>query len=159
MIQDVTHSKYSHVGMIYIQEGISYVMEAVQPVKITPLEEFIQRGVNAEYTVMRYSEDLSEEDLNHMHAYGYSQIGKDYDSRFQWSNTTMYCSELVYKIYEAVGVELCEKNTFAHYNLSSAEVQSAIRRRYKTELDFDEEVVTPVDLSKSTLLYTVFDNY
>ena len=29
MIQDVTHSKYSHVGMIYIQEGISYVMEAV----------------------------------------------------------------------------------------------------------------------------------
>ena len=159
MIQDVTQSKYSHVGIIYIKDGETYVMEAVQPVKVTPLNVFIERGVESEYTVMRYKGNLSEEDLNKMYEYGSSQLGKNYDSKFQWSDNTMYCSELVYKIYETVGVELCDKKTFSNYNLSSKEVQTAIKNRYNTELDMNEIVVTPVDLSNSNLLTTVFDNY
>jgi len=159
MIQDVTQSKYSHVGIIYIKDGETYVMEAVQPVKVTPLDVFIERGVDSEYTVMRYKGNLSEEDLNKMYEYGSSQLGKNYDSKFQWSDNTMYCSELVYKIYETVGVELCDKNTFSDYNLSSKEVQTAIKKRYNTELDMNETVVTPVDLSNSNRLTTIFDNY
>ena len=159
MIQDVTQSKYSHVGIIYIKDGETYVMEAVQPVKVTPLDVFIERGVGSEYTVMRYKGNLSEEDLNKMYEYGSSQLGKNYDSKFQWSDNTMYCSELVYKIYETVGVELCDKNTFSDYNLSSKEVQTAIKKRYNTELDMNETVVTPVDLSNSNRLTTIFDNY
>jgi len=159
MIQDVTQSKYSHVGIIYMKDGKTYVMEAVQPVKVTPLNVFIERGVNSEYTVMRYEGNLSEQDLNKMYEYGSSQLGKNYDSKFQWSDNTMYCSELVYKIYEKVGVELCNKNTFSNYNLSSNEVQVAIKKRYNTELDMKEPIVTPVDLSNSNLLTTVFDNY
>lgn len=159
MIQEVTESKYSHVGIIYIKDGETYVMEAVQPVKVTPLNVFINRGVNSEYTVMRYKGNLSEQDLSKMYEYGSSQLGKNYDLKFQWNDKTMYCSELVYKIYESVGVELCDKNTFSDYNLSSEEVRTAIKNRYKTELDMNEVVVTPVDLSESNLLYTVFDNY
>jgi len=159
MIQDVTQSKYSHVGIIYIKDGETYVMEAVQPVKVTPLDVFIERGVGSEYTVMRYKGNLSEEDLNKMYEYGSSQLSKNYDSKFQWSDNTMYCSELVYKIYETVGVELCDKNTFSDYNLSSKEVQTAINKRYNTELNMNEPIVTPVDLSNSNLLITIFDSY
>lgn len=159
MIQDVTQSKYSHVGIIYIKDGETYVMEAVQPVKVTPLNVFIERGVDSKYTVMRYKGNLWEEDFKKMYDYGSSQLGKNYDSKFQWSDNTMYCSELVYKIYETIGVELCEKNTFSDYNLSSKEVQDAIKNRYNTELDMNELVVTPVDLLNSNLLTTIFDNY
>jgi len=159
MIQDVTKSKYSHVGIIYIKDGETYVMEAVQPVKVTPLNIFIERGVDSDYTVMRYKGNLSEKDLNKMYEYGSYQLGKNYDNKFQWSDNDMYCSELVYKIYQTVGVELCDKNTFSDYNLSSKEVQTSIKKRYNTELDMNETVVTPVDLSNSNLLTTVFDNY
>jgi hypothetical protein len=159
MIQDVTQSKYSHVGIIYIKDGETYVMEAVQPVKVTPLNVFIERGVGSKYTVMRYKGNLWEEDFKKMYDYGSSHLGKNYDSKFQWSDNTIYCSELVYKIYETVGVELCDKNTFSDYNLSSKEVQTAIKNRYNTELDMEETIVTPVDLSNSNLLTTVFDNY
>ena len=71
MIQDVTKSKYSHVGIIYIKDDETYVMEAVQPVKVTPLDVFIERGVGSEYMVMRYKGNLSEKDLNKMYEYGF----------------------------------------------------------------------------------------
>lgn len=159
MIQDVTDSKYSHVGIIYVNEGKTYVMEAVQPVKVTPIETFISRGVDSKYTVVRYKGNLSDSELNKMYKYGRSQLGKNYDIKFQWSDNTMYCSELVYKIYESVGVELCDKNTFSDYNLNSSDVQSAIKRRYNTTLNMDETVVTPVDLFKSDKVKVIYNNY
>ena len=159
MIQDVTKSKYSHVGIIYVNEGKTYVMEAVQPVKVTPIETFISRGVNSQYTVVRYKGNLSNNELNTMYKYGRSQLGKNYDIKFQWSDKTMYCSELVYKIYQTVGVELCDKNTFSDYNLNSSEVQSAIKKRYNTTLNMNETVVTPVDLFNSDKVKVIYDNY
>ena len=44
VIQVATNSKYSHMGIIY-QEGNEYfVYEAIQPVQITKLEDWINRG-------------------------------------------------------------------------------------------------------------------
>ena len=43
-IQEATGSKYSHCGIIY-RDGCDYfVYEAVQPVKSTPLAQWIARG-------------------------------------------------------------------------------------------------------------------
>ena len=96
MIQEVTNSKYSHVGIVYIKDGKPYVFEAVQPVKITPLDEFINRGVNSKYTVVRYNREFNEDQMNRMYNYATSQIGKNYDLKFEWSDKSMYCSELVF---------------------------------------------------------------
>ena len=38
-IQLATNSKYSHCGIVYIENGQFYVFEAIQPVKTTPLDE------------------------------------------------------------------------------------------------------------------------
>jgi hypothetical protein len=52
-IQLATHSKYSHCGIIY-QKGTEYfVFEAVQPVKLTPLNEWIARGEKHHFVVKR----------------------------------------------------------------------------------------------------------
>ena len=47
-IQLATNSRYSHMGIIYENEGQYYVYEAIQPVKLTPLEQWIKRGENGE---------------------------------------------------------------------------------------------------------------
>lgn len=43
-IQIATGSKYSHMGIIYKQGNDYFVYEAIQPVKLTPLNEWIKRG-------------------------------------------------------------------------------------------------------------------
>lgn len=43
-IQFATHSEYSHCGIIFQDKNEWYVFEAVQPVKKTPLNEWIDRG-------------------------------------------------------------------------------------------------------------------
>jgi uncharacterized protein YycO len=159
MIQDVTESKFSHVGIIYIKDGETYVLEAIQPVKITPLNEFINRGVDSKYAVSRYNKDLNENQLKRMFEYGYSQLGKNYDLKFEWSEDKMYCSELVYKIYESAGIKLCGVNKFSDYDISSNEIQNEINRRYKTKININEPVVTPVDLYKTSSVHTIYSNY
>ena len=52
-IQEATGSKYSHCGIIY-RDGCDYfVYEAVQPVKSTPLAQWIARGKGGHYVVKR----------------------------------------------------------------------------------------------------------
>ena len=52
-IQLATHSPYSHVGIIYQIDGKWYVYEAVQPVKLTPIQKWIKRGKNGHFVVKR----------------------------------------------------------------------------------------------------------
>ena len=43
-VRIATNSKFSHCGIIYEINGKKYVFEAVQPVKITPFNEWIKHG-------------------------------------------------------------------------------------------------------------------
>ena len=52
-IQLASHSLYSHVGILYEENSIFYVYEAVQPVKMTLLDEWIARGKEGHYVVKR----------------------------------------------------------------------------------------------------------
>ena len=47
-IQRATHSQYSHMGIIYVEAGEASVYEAVQPVKLTRLDDWVKRGENWE---------------------------------------------------------------------------------------------------------------
>ena len=52
-IQIATDSKYSHMGIIYKEGKDFFVYEAIQPVKLTPLTDWIKRGENEHYVVKR----------------------------------------------------------------------------------------------------------
>jgi len=87
-----------------------------------------------------------------------AQLGKDYDLLFQWDDETLYCSELVWKIYEeAAGVKLCKTKTFQSYFLDKPEVRKVIQKRYgeAANLPAKEPVVAPSDLAASPLLAEV----
>ena len=100
-VQLATHSRFSHVGIIFnTAEGIM-VYEAVQPVRITPINEWIKGGKGGAYVVRRLKNSeniLTKAAVQKMKAVGDKYLGKDYDAFFEWSDSRIYCSELVWKI-------------------------------------------------------------
>jgi len=109
-IQLATHSKYSHCGIIYKEGNDFFVFEAIQPVKKTSLNAWIDRGKDGHYAVRRLKNSdkvLTPEALSKMKTAAAAMNGKSYDLYFEWSNERIYCSELVWKIYkEGTGLEI-----------------------------------------------------
>ena len=162
-VRIATNSKFSHCGIILFVNGGEFVLEAVQPVKITPLEEWITHGKEHKYLIKRLKNEetlLTEETLDKMKAYGKQFLGKEYDAYFEWTDTRIYCSELVWKIYKnGAGIELSKLKQLKDFNLSDERVEKIVKERYGNDIPFDEKVVAPSDLVDSSLLKTVIDTY
>jgi hypothetical protein len=94
-----------------------------------------------------------------MYYYAKKQLGKSYDLQFKWSDSKMYCSELIYKVYVAGGVTLSECKIFNDYDINNSEAQKLITQRYNGGFSKDEPVIAPVDLYKSSLVKTIYNNY
>src|SRR6185369_9026088 len=52
-IQLATHSKYTHIGIVFIENGKTMVYHAVEPVKKSTLNEFISMSADGTYEVKR----------------------------------------------------------------------------------------------------------
>ncbi|WP_202702974.1 YiiX family permuted papain-like enzyme [Flavobacterium sp. UGB4466] len=162
-VRIATNSKFSHCGIIYDINGKWFVFEAVQPVKLTPFNEWIQHGKEAKYLVKRLKNSakvLTPVVLQKMKEYSQQFDGKEYDAYFEWSDTRIYCSELIWKIYKnAANIELSKLKQLKDFNLTDQRVQKIIKERYGNSIPLDEKVVAPVDLADSDLLKTVIDTY
>jgi hypothetical protein len=102
-IQLATKSKYSHCGLIYKDGNDCYVFEAIQTVKWTPLYKWIARGQDRKYVIKRLKnaeQVLTPATLARMKQVGDQFNGKKYDLTFEWSDDKIYCSELIWKIYQ-----------------------------------------------------------
>lgn len=161
-IQLATDSPYSHIGIVYVREGRPFVFEAVQPVKLTPLAEWIVRGERSHFVVKRLSDAdtvVTAETLGRMADVGEQMAGRDYDSYFQWSDSTVYCSELVWKVYSrGAGVELASLETLADFDLSHPAVAAKIDERFGDGPNLEELVISPVAIFDSARLVTVYEN-
>ena len=156
-VKAATDSRWTHVGMVFFDDGKPMVIEAVQPVRITSLNKFISRSPSSFYAMRIKDADkhIKDDTIAKARAYGKEQLGKNYDPQFRWSDEKIYCSELVWKIYnEAAGIQLCEPRNFHSYNLNHPVVQDIVERRYGSvsNLPVDELVVAPSDLANSDLL-------
>lgn len=161
-IQLATGSKYSHMGIIYQQGGKYFVYEAVQPVMLTPLEEWIQRGEKGHYVVKRLKNAdaiLTETALQKMKAMGEQYKGKNYDIYFEWSDDRIYCSELVWKIYkQALDIEIGELQSLSSFDLNNPIVAEKLKERYGNNLPLKEQVISPVSIYQSEKLVMVIKN-
>jgi len=153
-IMDATGSIYTHCGIVQLMDGQPVVLEAVQPVRLTPLATFISHSDPGTFTAKRLKAALSPEYYQNAKAWAISQVGKNYDDQFRWDDQRMYCSELVWKIYQKAGVQLCDLKKFADYSLEQPEVRKVIEQRYGSisNVPTDENVVAPGDLAASPLL-------
>lgn len=159
-IQLATHSKYSHCGIIFKNDGKDFVFEAVQPVKLTLLDEWIKRGEGAHYVVKRLEDDtvLTSKVLDDMRTAGRGMLGKDYDLYFEWSNNRIYCSELVWKIYkDGAHLEVGHLQKLGDFDLTNPAVKQKLKERYGENLPQDEMVISPQAIFESDLLKTVIE--
>ena len=161
-IQEATNSKYSHCGLV-LKEGNQYfVFEAVQPIKKTPLDEWISRGEKGKFVIKRLKNSeqvLTGENLQKMIKVGQEFIGKDYDLTFEWSDDKLYCSELIWKIYKrATGIEIGKLQKLKDFDLSKEVVRKKMKERYGDKIPFDEVVISPSAIFESELLKTIKAN-
>jgi len=161
-IQLATKSKYSHCGIIYKINGKYYVFEAVQPVKTTPLDEWIARGENGHYVIKRLKnadEILTANALEKMKREGEKFKGKNYDLTFEWSDDKIYCSELIWKIYQrATGIEIGKLEKLSDFDLTSEPVKEKMNERYGDKIPMDEIAISPAAIFDSELLITIKSN-
>ena len=161
-VQLATRSVYSHCGIIYKEGNKYYVFEAIQPVKRTPLNKWIARGQGGKYVIKRLknaNEVLSLETLQKMKKVGDQFKGKNYDLTFEWSDDRIYCSELIWKVYQrGAGIELGKLEKLSSFDLTSKTVRQKMKERYGDHIPMDETVISPEAVFNSELLITVKSN-
>jgi hypothetical protein len=161
-IQLATKSKYSHCGIVFKEGDSFYVFEAVQPVKRTPLAEWIARGEKGKFIVKRLKnaeQTLTPEVLQKMKEIGKGFNGKKYDLDFEWTDEKIYCSELIWKIYKrSTGIDIGKLEKLGDFDLSSDQVKRKIKERYGNNIPMEELVISPASIFDSELLVTVKSN-
>jgi uncharacterized protein YycO len=161
-IQIATKSKYSHCGIIYKSGTDFYVFEAVQPVKRTPLDKWIARGKDGKFVIKRLKNAdkiLTSSALEKMKKIGDQFNGKSYDLTFEWSDDKIYCSELIWKIYQrATGLEIGKLERLKDFDLTNEAVKNKMKERYGNHIPMDETVISPASIFDSELLLTIKSN-
>jgi len=79
---------------------------------------------------------------------------------FEWSDTKIYCSELVWKVYKnGANIELCKLKKLKSFNLDNPRVKEILSERYGDKIPLEEQVVAPSQIVDSPVLETVVDTY
>lgn len=152
-----TGSPITHCGVFFFKDGKQMVIEAVQPVSVVSLAQFISRSTAGPIIARRPRTSITTDGLRKAKAWAEAQIGKPYDIRFLWGDDMLYCSELVWKFYQIAGIELCPLRNFHDYDLEKPAVTKIIKQRFggMVEVPLDEKVVAPSDLAGSVYLVGV----
>lgn len=156
VIQKATHSPYSHMGMIVNRNGQFWVLEAIQPVKYTPLQQWVDRGVNKHYVVKRYQTALTAIQQTKLVKNAEGYLNKPYDIYFEWGDDAIYCSEIVWKAYKnALGIELAPLDQLKSFDLTDPSVKALMKQRYGKSIPLQEKVIAPSALFNSKKLVLI----
>ncbi len=157
-IQLATHSKYTHIGIIFKENNEWMVYEAVQPVQKISLKSFIERGDNKKYVIKRLANDSllkTDSVITNMKNYLTAQLDKNYDMYFNWKDDELYCSELVWKCYQTIGIEIGKTKVLGDFDLSSPIVKTILNERYGDAIPLQEKVIAPSDIFDNKKLMLV----
>jgi hypothetical protein len=154
-IQLATKSKFTHVGIVFYENGKPMVYHAVQPVKVNTLEDFLAYSNDGKYEIRRLKNQsmLTPETVSKMKSEVKSKIGTNYDIYFAWDDKELYCSEYVWKICKKyLSVEIGALRPLKEFDLSSPVVQQIMKSRYGNDIPYDEKMISPGDMYNSGLL-------
>ena len=157
MIADVSHSSYSHCGIVVNKKGQFFVLEAIGPVKETPINEWISRGEGDKITIVRLKRQYQKHMTNIIKE-AYYYLKRPYDILYEWDDQKIYCSELIYKaVLKGSGIRLADFDRLGDLDWQSYEEQI----RYITGgiLPLDREMITPEALVSSKFVYTIYTTF
>lgn len=159
-LEAATGSRWTHVGLYLLHAGRPSVLEAVGPVRYTPLREFLAGSRNGKYAVLRLREAgrlLPPAGIRRLRRAVEHYLGREYDSWFRWDDRRMYCSELVWKLFSReLGIRIGDLRRFGSFTLTAPPVRELVRQRFGGRVPLDETVIAPGDMAASPLLRLVY---
>ncbi len=106
LVEGGAESPYSHCGLLVKTGGEWMVLEAMETVKETPVQEWRERGEGGVFDVYRLSDPLQAQ-VPGVIRKAREFLGRPYDDRYQMDDARLYGSELIYKGFRnATGAEL-----------------------------------------------------
>ncbi len=166
-------SPYTHMGFIKTDGNEPVVVEAVGPVKETPLVQWVAHGLGQRITIMRLKNPAAGT-FQKVAAAAKKNYGKPYDFYFLPDKKSFYCSELVREAYLGAGVELGKLQKVGELTKSSA-MDTIIEQRWQhyppcaarpgitlekcRKIIMEQQLVTPASIARDPQLETVFSNY
>lgn len=156
-IQLATKSIYTHVGVVFVEKGTTYVYHAVEPVMKSTLSEFLNYSEDGKYTAKRPKGNVLNESTNeNMRQMAIGLLGEHYDIYFNWKDDEWYCSEFVWKLYERnYKMEIGKLRPLKEFDLSSGVVKKIMKKRYGDNIPYEEKMISPQDMFDSELLEEV----
>jgi hypothetical protein len=152
-IEGATGSPFSHCGLV-MQRGTEWiVLEAIGPVKETPLNKWIDRGRFGGFAAYRFKAKYRSrvgDVIREVEKY----LGRKYDAHYRFDNDEIYCSELIFVAFrKCFGEDLGTVRKLGDLNWDPyAEVIIQIEGSVPTS----REMITPADLSEAPQLEGVF---
>ncbi|MCK5581309.1 MAG: hypothetical protein KAJ18_08560 [Candidatus Omnitrophica bacterium] len=157
IISDVTQSQYSHCGIIVKKNNKFYVLEAIGPVKETPLNQWISYGIKDQFTIVRLKKHY-QKNIPQIIKAAYQFQGLPYDIQYEWDDQKIYCSELIYKAAKrGAGIELANFKRLGELNWQPH--QDFIRYIANGELPLNRAMITPEDVAFSEKVHVVYSSF
>ncbi len=158
-----TGSRRTHMGVVLLDAGRPLVLEAVEPVRLTPFDAWRARGAGGRVEIRRLREAdriLVPSMLARLQALGRSWVGRSYDTTFRWDDDRLYCSELAWKRYDRVtGIQLGRLQKAGDLQLGNPAVRALLKARFgqagAARFDPAETVVTPQAIFEDPRLISI----
>ena len=159
-IRLATRSKWTHMGIIFIENNEPIVYHAVDPVRKDSLPNFLKYSKDTKWEIKRLKNTtvLTVSNLEKMKQKAKKLQGLPYDYLFNWGDEEIYCSEYVWKIYQEIGLKVGELSTLKDFDLTSSIVQKMLKERYSDQIPLSEPVIPPSTMFDSELLNTAIKN-
>ncbi len=149
------------MGIIFFRDGKPYVYEAIKTVQYTLLNKWIAGGDGGHYIIKRLRDadrTLTPSAVTKLRHVAKKFQGRPYDLTFEWSDDSIYCSELVWKIYDqGIGVQIGRLQKLREFDLSDPIVKAKMQERYGNRVPLDETVISPGEMFSSKLLIVVIE--
>lgn len=154
-IEGSTHSAYSHCGILNKKNGEWVIHEAIGPVRVTKIEDWILQGEEGKYDVFRLREKYRSKIDAFLKATE-PYMGRPYDIQYDFDDEKIYCSELVFKAFKKVFDEdLGEVVTLGELDWKPFE---GLIRSIDQSLPLNREMITPRHLSEAHQLEQIYDS-
>lgn len=154
-IEAATESPFSHCGLAHQTDGSWVVIEAIGPVKETPMAEWISRGRGQAVTVFRLKEAYREK-IPPLVKAAQSYEGLPYDIHYEFDDRAIYCSELIFKAFRtATGEELGKVQALGDLKIEGHE--DFIKSIEGGSIPRDRKMITPRSLSEASQLEKIYE--
>lgn len=152
-IEGVTQSPWSHCGLLVRRNGRWDVAESIGEVRYTPLRVWILRGRGSVIAAYRVRDTAPVQGAKLIAGVD-KLLGLPYDYRYAPDDTAIYCSELVYRVYEReLGIEIGVWEPLGRLNWQGHE---AFIQGVEGNVPTDRMMITPVGLTRSGNVRCVF---